>query len=155
MVPPFRIKAEKLVRLILPLLSPVILLFRGILGSHGYIKLPQDYDNPTYLPEFNAYDIFDRMNSRINTPKNLSHLIWFILSFRSRVAKIQLPILILQGTGDKTLDPVGSRLIFSKVGSRKKKCIFYFGANHSLMMDQNSQAIFADIRAWVEQWVKQ
>ncbi len=154
MVSPFRLRAEKLVRLILPILTLVVLLFRGILGPHGYIKLPQDYNNPTYLPEFNAYDRFDRMNSRANTSTNLSHLIWLILSFRPRVSKIQLPILILQGTGDKMVDPQGTRKLYVKVRSRKKKLLFYQDANHSLFMDQHSQEIYEHIRSWVESFVE-
>ncbi len=154
MVSPFRIRAEFLVRLILPMFVPIVLFLRGLLGPHGYVKLPQDYNNPTYLPEFNAYDMFDRMNSRVNTATNISHLIWLMMSFRPRVSKIQLPILILQGTGDKMVDPFGTRRLYLKVRSRKKKLIFYPNANHSLFMDQHSQAIYEHIRAWVEQWVK-
>ncbi len=154
MVSPFRLRSEYLIRLILPILAPVVLIFRGILGSHGYIKLPQNYDNPTYLPEFNAYDMFDRMNNRVNTAMNISHLIWFILSFRPRVSKIQLPLLILQGTGDKMVDPKGTRKLYLKVRSRKKRLFYYTSANHSLFMDQHSQEIYEHIRSWVESFVE-
>lgn len=153
MVSPYRITAEKLVRPILPLMIPFVLFFRGLLGPYGYVKLPQDYDNPTYLPEFNAYDIFDCMNSRVNTATNISHLLWLMMSFRPRVAKIQLPILILQGTGDKMVDPQGTRKLYLNVRSHKKKLIFYPKANHSLFMDKNSQAIYGDIQSWVESFI--
>jgi alpha-beta hydrolase superfamily lysophospholipase len=152
MVPPYRTRMENWIRLIIPLATPIILLFHPIIRGHPVVKLPQFYNNPSYFPEFNTFDRFDKMNNRKITVLNLLNFLAGIFPFRFHVPEVNLPALMVQGTGDNFVNPAGAQLMYKQLGSRMKKLIIYPHANHSLFMDQNSQGVFADIAAWVERW---
>lgn len=103
---------------------------------------------PTYLKAFSEFDEKDPLINDWIYLGNFRSLAYLFIHFREYVEQINLPILILQGTGDTILDPIGAFDIFHLVKSKIKKLKFYKNANHSLFMDKNSQEIYKDIMKW-------
>lgn len=69
---------------------------------------------------------------------------------RREFPRITLPVLILHGTADRATMPSGSQLFFDTAGSRDKTLKLYEGHFHDLLNDVGKDAVFADIRGWVE-----
>jgi acylglycerol lipase len=115
------------------------------------IKLPSDYNNPTYFPAFNDYDSHDILHAN---PLSLGTVFNLLSLFRTTLPaiknKIQKPILICQGTGDKLLDPQGAFELFQLIPIIDKTIHIYQDANHSLFMDQHAQKIYSDIHTWLQ-----
>ena len=116
-----------------------------------FIKIPSDFNNPTYFPAFNAYDSHDILHAN---PVSLGLLFNLLHLFRTTLPniknKILKPILICQGTGDKLLDPVGALVLYQNISFPDKTLRFYRDANHSLLMDQNAQKVYSDIYSWLK-----
>ena len=64
--------------------------------------------------------------------------------------EITLPVLILHGTEDRATMPEGSRFFHATPGSRDKTLELYEGHYHDLLNDVGKEAVFADIRAWLD-----
>ncbi len=115
------------------------------------IKIPSDYNNPTYFPAFNEYDSHDLLHAN---PISLGMVFNLLNLFRTTLPciknKIQKPILICQGTGDKLLDPQGAFELSQLIPTPDKTIQIYQNANHSLLMDQNAQKIYSDIYTWLQ-----
>jgi acylglycerol lipase len=115
------------------------------------IKLPPDYNNPTYFPAFNEYDSHDILH--IN-PISFGMVFNLMNLFRTTLPtikhKIQKPIIIFQGTGDKLLDPQGAFDLFRLIPIPDKAIHIYRDANHSLLMDKHAQKIYSDIYNWLQ-----
>lgn len=116
-----------------------------------FIKLPSDYNNPTYFSAFNDYDSHDILHAN---PVSLGMLFNLLNLFHTTLPniknKILKPILICQGTGDKLLDPYGAYELYQHISFPDKTLQFYRNANHSLLMDQNAQKIYSDIYLWLK-----
>ena len=114
------------------------------------IKIPSDYDNPTYFPAFNEYDSHDLLHAN---PISLGMTFNLLNLFRTTLPqiknKIQKPIFIGQGTGDKLLDPRGALELYQLIPTADKTIRIYRNANHSLLMDQNAKNIYLDIYRWL------
>jgi len=136
---------------ILKPLLPILQILKIMFNSKPIIKVPSDYDNPTYEPAFNEFDANDLLHANpisLGILVNLAHLIQTTLS--KIKGKIKLPILICQGTGDKMLDYQGAYLLYQTISSNDKTLKFYRNANHSLLMDRNARKIYNDIHIWVK-----
>jgi acylglycerol lipase len=69
---------------------------------------------------------------------------------RRAFPRITLPVLILHGTADKATMPAGSQLFYDTAGSTDKTLKLYDGHYHDLLNDVGKEAVFADIRGWIE-----
>ena len=56
---------------------------------------------------------------------------------------------ILHGDGDKVLSPVGSRFLYHRLRSPDKSLVILPGANHTLIWDQSSRAVFTVMSNWI------
>lgn len=153
MVPPFKIKGtEYLIRmgnLIKYILYFPIKFFEYLSYRRPFLKLNGFKHVNSYLESFDAYDREDPLINQILSFANIRSLGLLIINFRKYVKKIKISTLILQGTNDDLLDPSGAVKLYDVLESKKKKLIFYKGANHSLFMDKNSQRIYTDIMNWI------
>ncbi len=144
------IKRSRLLYLILI----VLLSFLGVITNHSLIiKWPQDYNNPTYLDEFNEYDIHDLIKRRTLTFRSVKTLLRVLVPLEYTIRNVSKPLLILQGTGDGILDPIGSKVLFNNVRSKIKKLVYFKNANHSLFMDKNAQDMYGIIDEWINSFL--
>jgi alpha-beta hydrolase superfamily lysophospholipase len=64
--------------------------------------------------------------------------------------KIRLPILILQGKGDRLVNPEGAQMLYEKVSSVDKKVIFYEGFYHEVFNEPEHESVLNDVEKWLE-----
>ena len=63
---------------------------------------------------------------------------------------ITLPIIILQGTEDRIVDPAGAEFLYELVSSEDKTLKVYDGFYHELFNDPEKALVFADVKEWLE-----
>ena len=64
---------------------------------------------------------------------------------------IRLPLLILQGTGDRIVDPKGSRRLHTLAASKDKTIRLYEGLYHDLFHEPERDEVTADLVGWLKQ----
>jgi acylglycerol lipase len=69
---------------------------------------------------------------------------------RRESVRITLPLLIVQGSADKLVDPAGARLLCDSVASIDKKLIVYEGLYHEVFNEPERNRVLADVEAWLE-----
>lgn len=62
---------------------------------------------------------------------------------------IDLPLLILQGTGDRVVSPEGSRRLYRRAASKDKTLKLYDGLYHDLFGEPEKDRVIGDLVDWV------
>jgi acylglycerol lipase len=65
------------------------------------------------------------------------------------VEKITLPIIVVQGSEDKLVDPEGAQMLYDKAGSKDKTLKIYQGAYHEVHNEPEREIMFKDIETWL------
>jgi len=65
-------------------------------------------------------------------------------------AKIKLPIMIVQGGGDKLVDPSGAQLLYDSVSSEDKTIKIYDGFYHEVFNEPGHEQVLDDVKVWLE-----
>lgn len=65
-------------------------------------------------------------------------------------AQITLPILLLQGTADRIVDPTGAQILHDAVGSADKAIRTYPGLFHEIFNEPERAVVLGDVEAWLE-----
>ncbi len=63
--------------------------------------------------------------------------------------KISFPLLLVQGTGDKLIDPQGAETFFEKLTSQDKTLELFDGAYHGLFSDPERESVKHTILQWI------
>lgn len=64
--------------------------------------------------------------------------------------QIRLPVLILQGSADKLVDPAGARMLHERVGSADKTLKVYEGLYHEVYNEPEHRQVLRDVESWLE-----
>jgi acylglycerol lipase len=72
-----------------------------------------------------------------------------MLLVNEQAAKITLPVLLMQGSGDHIVDPGGAQELYDKVGSRDKTIKIYPGLYHEIHNEPDREIMFKDLEAWL------
>jgi len=70
--------------------------------------------------------------------------------FPEEATRITLPILLLQGGGDKLVDPEGARMLFETVQSPDKTLKMYDGLYHEIFNEPERDQVLGDMEQWLE-----
>lgn len=62
---------------------------------------------------------------------------------------IKLPVLLLQGTGDKLINPEGAKQFFNRLSSEDKELCLFEGAYHGLFSDPETENVKQKILQWI------
>jgi len=65
-------------------------------------------------------------------------------------ARITLPILIVQGSADKLVDPDGARMLYDAVSSADKEIRIYDGLYHEVFNEPEHDRVLRDVEIWLE-----
>lgn len=147
MVCPYKLRAW-----IMKPLSPVL---QGILGfiellSARFAFLPFKPDfRPSYFYEYHKLDQIDRIRGPKTSARHLRNALNLIRLFPARAHEIRKPTLILEGTDDQFIDPIGSLELAHRMTHTYRKVHLYKGADHSLFFDKHSQRVYDDIIHWI------
>ncbi len=66
-----------------------------------------------------------------------------------QAAKIRLPIMIVQGSEDKLVDPGGARFLYDRVGTKDKTINIYNGFYHEVFNEPEHEKVLNDVEAWL------
>jgi len=64
--------------------------------------------------------------------------------------EISLPIMIVQGSDDKLVDPSGAQLLYDLVGSGDKTIKIYDGFYHEVLNEPEHEQVLNDVKTWLE-----
>ena len=67
-----------------------------------------------------------------------------------QAAKIKLPIMIVQGSDDKLVDPGGAQFLYNLVGSKDKTIKIYKGFYHEVFNEPEHELALNDVKTWLE-----
>ena len=65
-------------------------------------------------------------------------------------AGIRLPIMIVQGGGDKLADPSGAQLLYDSVSSEDKTIKIYDGLYHEVFNEPEHGQVLDDVASWIK-----
>jgi alpha-beta hydrolase superfamily lysophospholipase len=68
----------------------------------------------------------------------------------AEATKITLPILIVQGSADKLVDPKGAEMLYATVASADKTIKIYDGLYHEVFNEPEHDQVLGDVKAWLE-----
>jgi len=71
-------------------------------------------------------------------------------SFPSRLPSLQLPLLVMAGTGDKIVNPQGARLVDQLAGSTDKTLKMYDGLYHEIFNEPEKELVLGDLSDWLK-----
>jgi lysophospholipase len=64
-------------------------------------------------------------------------------------SRITLPLLILQGSEDRLVDPSGARMLHDRATSPDKRIILYEGLYHEVFNEPEHDRVLEDVEAWL------
>lgn len=67
-----------------------------------------------------------------------------------QAAKITLPIMIVQGSADRLVDPAGARMLYGAVSSVDKEIRIYDGLYHEVFNEPEHEKVLRDVKIWLE-----
>jgi alpha-beta hydrolase superfamily lysophospholipase len=67
----------------------------------------------------------------------------------AKASLITLPVLILQGTGDRLVSPAGAQMLYDRVSSSDKQLIFYEGFYHEVFNEPEHDRVLSDVESWL------
>jgi acylglycerol lipase len=84
------------------------------------------------------------------TPVRLgAELLKAMLRVKAEAHRITLPLIILQGGGDRLVDPAGAQILYDKVGSKDKTVKIYEGLYHEVFNEPERARVLKDVETWL------
>ncbi len=68
----------------------------------------------------------------------------------ARASKITLPIMIVQGSADRLVDPTGAGMLYDTVSSADKEIRIYEGFYHEVFNEPERERVLRDVERWIE-----
>lgn len=85
------------------------------------------------------------------TARLAAELVGTVQRVTAEAAKITLPLLIVQGSEDKLVDPRGAQILHDAVRSTDKTLKVYEGLHHEVFNEPEHERVLGDVEAWLEQ----
>ena len=133
-IPPLLIKASKILGALAPNL-PVLKLDHSTVSRDPQVVEKYDTDPLNYRGKLQA-----RTGAEINR---------FLQYIQANMHRITLPLLIMQGSEDRLVDPSGSRLLYEKAASQDKTLKIYEGLYHEILNEPEKEQVMDDMIAWI------
>jgi alpha-beta hydrolase superfamily lysophospholipase len=129
------ILAGKIFSVLLPKLGVAPLIFEGISRDPAVVE--------AYINDPLVYT--GKITARLAAEllKTMGHI-------TKHAAKIQLPIMIAQGSEDSLVDPGGAQLLYDLVGSGDKTIKLYDGFYHEIFNEPEHAQVLKDVQLWIE-----
>ncbi|MGH3648667.1 MAG: lysophospholipase [Micromonosporaceae bacterium] len=98
-----------------------------------------------------AYDE-DPLNYRGKIPaRTATELLSTMDAFPERIPRLRLPLLMLQGTEDKLVDPAGAAYVAEHAGSEDLTYQKYPGLYHEVMNEPEQDTVIGDLLTWLRE----
>ena len=69
---------------------------------------------------------------------------------KQAVKKISLPLIIIQGSADRLVDPGGAQMLFTEASSKEKTLKLYEGYYHEVLNEPDKARVLKDLETWVK-----
>ncbi len=132
-------------------ISPMVITIGKVLSAiapkAGLIGLDTSYlsHDKTVVDAYNA----DPLVFHGKMPARLSaEMLRAMARVTAEAGKISLPVFILQGGGDKIVDPAGAPMLYEKVSSKDKTLKVYEGLYHEVHNEPERGKLFEDLEGW-------
>ena len=129
------ILAGKIFSVILPKLGVAPLVFEGISRDPAVVD--------AYINDPLVYT--GKITARLAAEflKTMGHV-------TEHAGKIQLPLMIAQGSHDSLVDPRGAKILYDRVGSGDKTLKLYDGFYHEIFNEPEHALVLNDVQSWIE-----
>lgn len=136
----------------LPLLKGAALIAR-FLPRLKTVKINQNYisRDPAVVEAYNSDPLIYRQAVLMRTG---SELVRAGRCVRERMDAFTLPILVLQGTGDKITEPEGGRRLYENAASTDRTLKLYEGLYHEILNEPERERVLQDIVGWLDAHVR-
>ena len=85
------------------------------------------------------------------TPARLSaEMLRAMTRVSAEINHVTLPVFILNGSGDRLVDPSAGQMLFDKIGSTDKTRKLYDGLYHEVHNEPQRELLFADLSSWLD-----
>ena len=84
------------------------------------------------------------------TARLSAELVKAIRRVAAEATEITLPILILQGSADRLVDPKGAQMLYDAVNSVDRTIKIYDGLYHEVYNEPEHGQVLGDVKAWLE-----
>jgi alpha-beta hydrolase superfamily lysophospholipase len=84
------------------------------------------------------------------TARLVAELIQTMQQASAEAAKITLPILVLQGSADKLVNPAGAQMLYDHASSTDKTLKIYDGLYHEVYNEPERDQVLGDVETWLE-----
>jgi len=134
-------------------ITPAILLVGKMLSAliprYGLIGL--DVDGVCRDPVVvQAYVSDPLVHTGKTTARLAAEMLKAMQTISGQAAKITLPIIIVQGSADKLIDPAGAQMLYDAVSSADKEIRIYDGLYHEVFNEPEHDKVLRDIEIWLE-----
>jgi len=135
-----------------PLLQAAALIAR-VLPRLQTVKINQNYisRDPAVVEAYNCDPLVFRKGVLMRTGSELVRAGRYV---RERMDAFTLPILVLQGTGDKITEPEGSRRLYENAASTDRTLKLYEGLYHEILNEPERERVLQDIVDWLDAHVR-
>ncbi len=113
------------------------------LGSHG---IPQYFPRSKIVEDFKNDPLVFHGRFPLRTGTEILRAAGQV---QQRLEEINLPLLVMHGTGDIVADPEGSRLIYTRASSADKTLRLYNGMYHEIFSELQREQVVNDLLAWL------
>ena len=125
-------------------------LLSKLLPNAGLISL--DVEGVSRDPKVVQAYIDDPFTYKGKTPARLAaELLSAMENLQSKAAEIKLPLLIIQGSADRLVNPAGAQFLYDTVSSADKTLKMYEGLYHEVLNEPEKEQGLGDIESWLEQ----
>jgi acylglycerol lipase len=134
-------------------ITPVLLLMGKMLSAliprFGLLGL--DADGVSRDPAVvKAYVGDPLVHTGKTTARLSSEMVKAMQLVNSQAGKITLPVMIVQGSADKLVDPAGAQMLYDAVSSADKKIRIYDGFYHEVFNEPEHDKVLRDVEIWLE-----
>jgi alpha-beta hydrolase superfamily lysophospholipase len=67
----------------------------------------------------------------------------------AEATKITLPIMVVQGSADRLVDPAGAQMLYDAVSSADKEIRIYDGFYHEVFNEPEHDEVLRDVEIWL------
>jgi acylglycerol lipase len=133
-------------------ISPMMITLSSILGKIAPRMGLQALDASTISRDSQVVKAYaeDPLVFHGKTPARLaSELLKTMLGLKAKLPKITLPIIVLQATDDKLVEPSGAQMLYDLVSSSDKTLKLYQGYYHEVFNEPGREVVLKDVEEWL------
>ena len=133
--------------------TPAILLMGKMLSSlipkFGLLALSADgvSRDPSVVHAYVSDPLVHRGKA---TARLAAEMLKAMQTISGQAAKITLPIMIVQGSADKLVDPAGAQMLYDAVSSVDKEIRIYDGLYHEVFNEPEHDKVLREVEIWLE-----